>query len=294
MPKIKLSRAKRKGPHRAGRSKPNTFEYTDLHSPPSKETQAQYRARVEREGKPPFGPISKANKPNILATARKCECERDCHFLSIHDGSHAYGAEMPDVQPVKTPFATLQACTYCRDNCLAIYNTPLANDGSAAVGRIVDQANTGAAPPCARCGAHRDANIHLAQNRRDGHEYTIRWPEVPTPPMPCDHVAPRKGCSYCQQRLRTAEEALDLTTKLLLGGNVADYFEAALDAVLGKDYESLADCPLISICGFACKEAIDSARVLYRSACMHLGEESDVAGSVRETALKICQVIYCG
>lgn len=208
MPKIKLSRAMRKGPHRAGR-----------------------------------------NKPNMLATARKCECERDCHL----------GHE-PDVQPVKTPFATLQACTYCRDNCLAIYNTPLTG---AEYFRPKDQ--------------------------------TLTTDGKPIPPTPCDHVAPRKGCSYCQQRLRMQEETLDRTTKLLLGGNVADYLEAALYAKLPpEDHESLADCPLISVCGIACKEVIDAARILYSSAYMHLGEDSSLAVDVRETALKLCQVIYCG
>lgn len=57
------------------------------------------------------------------AYTRKCECEKDCHFLgqSQREGMHAYGAVMPDVHPFRTPLATLQACEYCRNNCLALY-----------------------------------------------------------------------------------------------------------------------------------------------------------------------------
>lgn len=194
MPKIKLSRAMRKGPHRAGRKETpvhgnETSEQRFIQCPcgcgysipwPSKETQAQYSARVEREGKPPFGPISKAN--------------------------------------------------------------------------------TGAAPT-----------------------------------TPCDHVAPRKGCSYCQQRLQAQGETLDRTTKLLLGGNVADYFEAALDCDLSVDErEALQDCPLISVCGIACKEAIDAARILLDSARRHLGSDFGEEDSIGQLVLRLCETIYCG
>lgn len=51
-----------------------------------------------------------------------CQCEHDKHFLPLPgERVHAYNAVAEDVQPFKTPFATLNACAYCRDNCLAIY-----------------------------------------------------------------------------------------------------------------------------------------------------------------------------
>lgn len=85
-----------------------------------------------------------------------------------------------------------------------------------------------------------------------------------------------------------------------LGGNadrssVAAYFEAALDTELSaEDSESLADCPLVSVCGVICKEAIDAARILLESVRRHVGRDTSYEHWVVSTALHLCQVVYVG
>lgn len=60
----------------------------------------------------------------------KCECEAECHFTGSN--VHRYEAVKPDVQPFKTPHATLQLCRECREHCLAFYaELPPAHSDSA-------------------------------------------------------------------------------------------------------------------------------------------------------------------
>lgn len=49
-----------------------------------------------------------------------CQCEHTHHF-DPKDKYHDYGAMVPRVTPVVTPFSTFEVCDFCRDNCLKEY-----------------------------------------------------------------------------------------------------------------------------------------------------------------------------
>lgn len=93
--------------------------------------------------------------------------------------------------------------------------------------------------------------------------------------------------------------------------NVHEYFRAALNAAWPADRNGtnrdlgaeIAECPLVSVCGVECREAIDAGRILLKKLIDSFGDPGDPKShpeSLRHTeaviyaVAAICECIYFG